>query len=155
MNSYFSSLSESAAISAGPPKPAPSPPDSMTEPIFGKVRFFVQLHILSLYYIADKRVKLAHLGCIEYGGRNFRIKTELAPHWQDLAPHLGISPAEIETIKKNAQYQHDDATTAMFRKWMQKVSDHTWRNLIKAMKKVDLNALADDLTKALCHSPPE
>ena len=98
---------------------------------------------------------MAHLGCIEYGGKNFRVKTELAPRWQDLAPHLGISDAEIETIKKNAQYQHDDATTAMFRKWMQKVSEHTWRNLIKAMKKIGLNTLAADLIEALRHSPPE
>ena len=97
----------------------------------------------------DERVDVIKLNLIKYndgtGEKQLRIKTEITPHWRDLAPHLGFRYAEIEAFA-----QKQDSVDAMLSNWLRSNTNCTWRTFIMKMSDAGLTVPANDLKHALC-----
>ena len=81
--------------------------------------------------------------------KEVRILKEIVPEWKQLAICLGFSNSEIRTIDMSSSYQAKEAASKMIGEWMSKDVNSTWRKLIRKMREVELNVLANILVAAL------
>ena len=73
-------------------------------------------------------------------GRKVRIIKGIAAKWEALAIRFGFEGMIIDSIRKGAFYQPDDACCKMFIRWLngeQGLKLPTWYNLIQCLEETD------------------
>ena len=74
----------------------------------------------------------------------------IAPKWGDFATALKFSDDEKDIISDNNFHKADHCTDNMLKDWMKKEVNHTWFQLIQAMREVVLlRSAAEKLANAL------
>ena len=88
-------------------------------------------------------------------GRKVRIIKSIAVEWEALAIRLGFERMVINTIKKGAFYQPDDACCKMFIRWLngeEGLKPPTWYNLIQCLEETgEFPSLTRDIKEAIMY----
>ena len=86
-------------------------------------------------------------------GRKVKIIKTTAAKWEALAIRFGFKGIVINTIKKGAFYQPDDACCKMFIRWLngeEGLKPPTWYNLIQCLDETDkFPRLTRDIKEAI------
>ena len=91
-------------------------------------------------------------------GEEIVIRDQLASHWEDLCLVLEFQPPSlsssmIENISRNCQYQVEECCREVLLKWLSGATCSsgpvTWRTLIKVIRKISFEDLADQLEHEL------
>ena len=69
-------------------------------------------------------------------------------HWERLAIHLPqISPADIETVKRNDPSDVNAQKLAIFNKWLRVDPKASWNSVVLALEVIDENTIARKIQK--------
>ena len=86
-------------------------------------------------------------------GREVRIIKSIAAEWVALAIGFGFEGMAINTIRKGAFYQPDDACCKMLTRWLNReegLKPPTWYNLIQCLEETDkFSSLTRDIKEAI------
>ena len=77
-------------------------------------------------------------------GLDYQLKDLI--HWERLAIHLPqISPADIETIKRNNPSDVNAQKLALFNKWLRVYPKASWNSVVLALEVIDENNIAQKI----------
>ena len=77
-------------------------------------------------------------------GLDYQLKNLI--HWERLATHLPqISPADIETVKRNNPYDVNAQKLALFYKWLRVYPKASWSAVVLALEVIDENTIAQKI----------
>ena len=76
---------------------------------------------------------------------NELIRDKVAEDWQDLGIQLEIAPEQLRIIKNNYPQNIKMCCTKMFENWIENDYTANWDKLIKALERINHNALAEDI----------
>ena len=106
------------------------------------VTLLVKMYYCFLYIVCtgSDRPRLIYL--------NLHVMWEAAHKWRDLGVSLGLEYNNIDVIAAN-YHRHDDRCRAVLERWLETTPDASWNQLIRALRSVELDSLANELEKML------
>ena len=78
-----------------------------------------------------------------------RIKDFDVTRWRDLGLELVDSNKVLKVIEADHPGNIDTCCRVMFEKWLEKIPDASWSQLVAALNNIEMNTAADAVSKLL------
>lgn len=94
---------------------------------------------------------LLTLARFPHPSRNINIMQEVVPQYKQLGNILlkNSNGVRVMGIEMNHPHSVNDVVYEIFQKWLMEDTDATWSELVKCLKKVSLNTLAQEIESCL------
>ena len=97
--------------------------------------------------------KFYELDRIDYNGKTIRIFSSSAARWEKIATRLYFDGNTISAIRRDTQYQVEDACRMVFNVWLGGKEGlrepKTWATVVSVLREADLGTLAGELNSVL------
>ena len=77
---------------------------------------------------------------------------EVTAKWYDLGLRLGIPTHTLEIIKANRPQEVEHCMREMLQWWIGKYPEWSWDAIVRALRAIDRNDVADKVAKVHCNS---